>query len=222
MPKKIIINENQEKLLGIKLQEAALDSFSLQELSNISSFRGRVQYCRQMLGFPIGNGSSRITFQIDDEKVLKLAKNEKGIAQNETEWDPLASQNYGMIPKLFECDENYNWIIVEYVLPAKKADFQECLGVSFDTYLKFVITVYNQYARRKPYYATLSDEEYDYLYENNQWFQDLYYYMADYQLPYGDLIRIANLGMCMRNGEPTIVILDSGLNDDVWNRYYKR
>ena len=97
MPKKIIINENQEKLLGIKLQEAALDSFSLQELSNISSFRGRVQYCRQMLGFPIGNGSSRITFQIDDEKVLKLAKNEKGIAQNETEWDPLASQNYGMI-----------------------------------------------------------------------------------------------------------------------------
>ena len=87
--------------------------------------------------------------------------------------------------------------------------------------MKFVITVYNQYARQKAYYATLSDEEYDYLYENNQWFQDLYYYMADYQLPYGDLIRIANLGMCMRNGEPTIVILDSGLNDDVLNKYYR-
>ena len=106
MAKKIIINEKQEKLLGIKLQEAALDSFSLQELSNISSFRGRVQYCRQMLGLPIGNGSSRMTFQIDDEKVLKLAKNEKALhkmKRSGTHWHPKIMewyQNYLNVMKI--------------------------------------------------------------------------------------------------------------------------
>lgn len=38
-----------------------------------------------MLGNPIGNGSSRMVFQISDERVLKVAKNAKGIAQNEAE-----------------------------------------------------------------------------------------------------------------------------------------
>ena len=70
----IIISEEQEKIL----KEAADDRFSTQELSAIPSFKGKVDYCTKHLGRYIGKGSSRITFQIDDEKVLCNAFSIKG------------------------------------------------------------------------------------------------------------------------------------------------
>lgn len=83
MPKKIIISENSIKILS----EAMMEGFRIDTLRNLSSFKKRVDYCKQYLGNPIGNGSSRIVFQIDDETVLKLAKNRKCITQNELEYD---------------------------------------------------------------------------------------------------------------------------------------
>jgi len=45
--------------------------------------------------------------------------------------------------------------------------------------------------------------------------------MGDYQLPSGDLTRISSYGMVKRNGTPQIVLIDSGLNDDIYNTYYR-
>lgn len=82
----------------------------------IPTYAGKVRYCKRHLGFPIGNGSARIVFQLDDEKCLKLAKNRKGIAQNGAEYD--------------SADDD-SWIVTEYVLPAKQKDFKQCLGILF-------------------------------------------------------------------------------------------
>ena len=79
--KKIIINENQIK----QLKEAINYGFSFERLKQISSFNGKMRFCKEFLGDSIGRGSSRLVFQIDDEWVLKLAMNSKGIAQNEEE-----------------------------------------------------------------------------------------------------------------------------------------
>lgn len=68
----------------------------------------------------------------------------------------------------------------------------------------------------------LSDEEFSEMCENNEWFESLYSYMADYQLPSGDLQRLANLGMVLRDGQLEIVILDSGLTQQIYDEYYKR
>ena len=198
------------------------DSFSLEELSQLPTFVSRLNYCKQHLGNPIGNGSSRTVFQIDDGKCLKLAKNAKGIAQNEVEYDRHV-ESYDVTPSLFEQDDDNKWIITEYVLPAKAQDIKECLGIDFKTFCDFVKCCYNCYAYngyKRP--TEMSEEEFVELLDSNQWFNDLYYYMADYQLPCGDLLRLSNLGMVMRYGEPQIVILDSGLNNDVYNKYYKR
>ena len=71
---KIIISEQQEKLIAsLMLKEAMRDEFSFDKLKNIPSLKGRLEYCKQMLGYSIGSGSSRCVFQLDDEKVLKLA-----------------------------------------------------------------------------------------------------------------------------------------------------
>lgn len=213
--KSIIIKESQLPLLS----EAMDDSFNFEELSKIPTYAGKVRYCKRHLGFPIGNGSARIVFQLDDEKCLKLAKNRKGIAQNGAEYDKYA-ESYGVTPNLYDSADDDSWIVTEYVLPAKQKDFKQCLGIDFNTFRHFVIACYNCYARR-PIHTDMSDEYFSQLCDENEWLYQLYCYMADYQLPCGDMLRLANLGMVMRDGEPQIVILDSGLTQQIYDEFYR-
>ena len=37
-----------------------------------------------------------------------------------------------------------------------------------------------------------------------------------------DFLAIQNWGLAIRNGEPWLVLLDSGLREEIWNTYYKR
>ena len=87
----MILNEQLKRMKNmIKLienvDEAYPASFNMEEFKNMKSFNQRIQYCEQNLQ-RISSGSSRIVYRIDDEKVLKLAKNKKGLAQNEAEVD---------------------------------------------------------------------------------------------------------------------------------------
>lgn len=79
------ISEHMRKILemaGIEepLEEMAYPTnFNLNEFSQISTFIGRKKYCDERLQ-KIGAGSSRIVYRVDDEKVLKIAKNKKRIS----------------------------------------------------------------------------------------------------------------------------------------------
>jgi hypothetical protein len=221
----ICITESQYK--SLLLNEAQDDVFSLEELSAIKSFRGRYNYCVQHIGNHVGKGSSRATFQLSDEKVLKLAINEKGIAQNSQEGQKdYYLEQLDVIPKLFETDDDYKWIISEYVLPAKAQDFKVCLGVDENTFYRFIITDWVERcgtARDKQIqeYNMLSKGKYEELLENENlipWDD----YIGNYRPSYGDMVARRNYGMTMRNGYPTIVLLDSGLTDEIWNQYYNR
>lgn len=100
------------------LNEAMSDGFSFDELKNIGTFSGRMRYCKEKLGFPIGSGSSRVCFQLDDDRILKLARNEKGIAQNEVEGRiDYYLDGLDIRPEIFdETDfQNNLFIVCEYV-----------------------------------------------------------------------------------------------------------
>ena len=59
--------------------------------------------------------------------------------------------------------------------------------------------------------------------ENNQFASEVYDYFSNYQnASFGDLRRISTYGLAKRNGKEYIVILDSGLSDEVYNKYYRR
>lgn len=217
MPTKtIIITEEQ-------LKEAMLPEFSFDKLETLYNFKDRLQYCRQYLGNPIGSGSSRVIFQLDDEKCLKLAKNNKGIAQNEAEAIDGADR-YSIGTEVFKYPGNFFYIVSEYVLPAKESDFQHCLGISFKEFQNFVIQSYKYYASRKEtyyLYGGMDDEQFSELLEENDWLSQLYNYMSDYHLPYGDLTRLSSYGICRRDGDTEIVVLDSGFNDTT-SKLYRR
>ena len=221
-PSKLVYRTDESRN---RLTEAQDSQFSLQMLSSINSFNQRLAYCKEHLGKIIGNGSSRVVFQINGQTCLKLAKNQKGIAQNEheSEW---YKQSLDCFPKIFDCDDaNDSWIVCEYVLPAKPEDFKHCLGMTWDEFVSFIGSCYNEYDRnrfRRTSYSKMPDEQFYNLIENNDTLHDIYDYMTSYQAPMGDLTRIANYGMVRRYNKDLIVILDHGLSDAIWDEYYKK
>lgn len=79
MSKKIYITESQYKnIIG---EMAYPVSFNFDEFKSLKSFAQRVRYCDEHLQ-KLGSGSSRIVYVVDNDKVLKLAKNKKGLAVN--------------------------------------------------------------------------------------------------------------------------------------------
>ena len=199
-----------------KLNEAVSDEFSFETLKSLPSFNQRLTYCKEHLGPNIGQGSSRIVFQLTDEICLKLAKNEKGIAQNELEFRN--SDDYfidNLFPKVFdESDsENYLFLVSEYVLPAKKSDFNIVENISFNDFETILIRL--RQGRR------LTQEEND-IYGESDLVRGIYDYAMNYNVPIVELIRIQNYGLVYRDNQATIVLLDSGFNDDIYRQHYSR
>lgn len=213
--KTIVITDKQRNMLT----EAMDNVFSLEELSNINSYKGRFNYCTQHLGKHIGKGSSRVTFQIDDEKVLKLAWNEKGVAQNQEE-----AGAYGddIFPHIFETDNNDLWLVSEFVLPAKAQDFKHCFNMTFDRFVQFIYAC-GRYRFGMKLWNSMSEDEWIDLLENNQDLRAFDEYIGDYGgFVIGDMTRLVNYGLTKRNDEAHIVLLDSGFSEDVYNTYYRR
>lgn len=230
---KTFLTENEKNKLVERIvkkcliQEAAMDTFSLETLNSINSFSKRVKYCKEQLGMPIGNGSARIVFQIDDEKVLKLAKNEKGIAQNEEENNRYYAMYDNILPRVYDCADNYSYLVSEFVLPAKSADFKHVFGLTFKEFTDAIKMFYNQYAlpnkKQHLYYRKDwkdSDEFWDML-ESNEELGEINNYLCAMQYdPINDLFGIRNWGLCKREYGETLVILDNGLSEEVYNNFY--
>ena len=220
---KIRITEQQCR----NLLEARMEGFRLDVLMSASSFSERVRYCTEMLGRPIGNGSSRVVFQVDDDCVIKLAKNPKGIAQNLEELRVFGENYLSSTPKLFNGsdDENGLWIITEYVLPAKASDFKKVLGITFKEISEFAYCVDGSFKSNGRKYSIKMSELYE-KYKDNDDVVDLLNNIHELEgtmdSSASDLTRLVNWGMCMRNGKPTFVFLDCGLNQEIFNKYYRR
>ena len=211
----ICISEQQLKTL----KEAMDDTFSLDVLSSLPSFNARFKYCTEHLGKHIGKGSSRATFQIDDESVLKLAWNDKGVGQNEEE-----ERAYGddIFPQVKDYDPNGLWLISEFVLPAKAQDFKHCFNMTFKQFCSFIRSC-GSYRFGRRYWDIMEEEEWLNWLENNEELQAFDDYIGNYgRIVVGDMCRLCNYGLTKRDGEAHIVLLDSGLTEDVWNNYYKR
>ena len=226
----IKINDRQEDIIKNEIiKEAVGFGFSIEYMKQIRSLKGRYEYCKKFLGNPIGRGSSRVVFQYDDHWVIKLALNSKGIGQNEVEYDKFSDWSVEVFPKVYEdfSDiENFKFITTEYVLPAKDEDFKHCLGVNFKTYCN-VLCTWQRWKNGKKWYipfgcSELSADEIEKITTYGNW-HDFEWYFQNYDIQgFDDLIRISSYGMTNRNGELEIVILDAGLNDEVWKKYYKR
>ena len=227
---KLVITESQ--FLVIKeliLNETVYpEEFNLKIFDEINSFAGRIRYCENRLK-RISQGTGRIVYLIDNDKVLKLAKNRKGIEQNWNEFS--ISNNCEIVAKVLNADkQNGLWIVSEYARRATAQDFKRLIGYGINFVREFVNLSKSQYSRYpwNKWNPTSEQEEFfeqmmDDNFPNAWWFRELNDYLVNYQLEStGDLLRPSSWGVVNRNGEEIIVLVDYGLTDETYERFYRR
>lgn len=227
MPHTIILNEEQytklyKKLVKENIEDNNFDVSALYQLPKISD---KNKYCAERLP-RVGAGSSRIVYKINDNIVIKLAKNQKGIAQNEVELNFAEESN--LFPQLYDYDKkDTTWIISEYARRATSQDFMRLTGHNFKFVKEFIELVSSQYSRYRRWAPT---PEQDKFYErvmnfdepNSEFFYEINEYLTNYQInTIGDLMRPSSWGVAQRQNGDELVIVDYGLTDDVFDKHYK-
>lgn len=209
----------------LKIDEELIDEmaypseFNPEEFKNLTSYSSKIKYAKDKLLGKLGSGSSRAVFKIDDEKVLKVALNNKGIAQNEAEAQGY-KQNYDVIAKVFDVDDDYMWVEMELAKKISPKRFEQLSGMWFKELTDFL----RMSRSLKPIFYLLTQERFDY-YINNEdgWPRSLSDFVNDFNYPVpGDFAKISTYGEVLRNGEPTVVVIDFGATDDVLTTYYRR
>lgn len=217
-------------------------AFSFKELNELRTYAAKKRYLESHLE-KIGTGSSRIVYRVDDEKVIKLAKNRKGLAQNEVEADR-SSYPTDLFAKVYEYDDNYYWIEMEVARKPKKSDVKSLYGIPFELITDFIKKEYSyrggdiyKYKWVRPTDRNFNKFWDDYM-EACNGEDTLYFEMTEKLLnllndiddyigncmcnwsDIGDWMRLANWGIVTRNGEEHLVIIDNGLNDEIYKTHY--
>lgn len=196
-------------------------SFSMEQFNSIPSYKGKFKYAVEHLQ-KMTSGSARVIFKIDEEKVLKLAKNEKGLAQNNIETDGYL-RNHPITAQVFDYDDKHDrpyWLEMQLAKKVSPKRIQQLTDFTLDD----INTLLRDVSRRnghKSIFAPASPELQKKA-DNSEWFNDLQDMALNmgFILP-GDFGRASTYGEVIRDGKPAIVVVDFGLTEDVWNDYYK-
>lgn len=218
--KKQVNKDIKNRLIEQLMDEEYPSTFDMEHFKTLSKFVERVRYCDQHLK-KISSGSARIVYLVDDKMVLKLAKNQKGIAQCETEIQWGGDSYFDeILARTIEYHPDGLWVEMELARKVKKSDFSVLEdGINFDEFGKYLKNFELENNGRKPFY-NMTDAHKEILNEN-QFTQTICEFMLNTDSPAGDLMRLNSYGIVNRNGEDIIVIIDFGLTNDIYNEYYK-
>lgn len=182
-------------------------------------FAKRIRYAMDR-AHKVGAGSSRVAFVIPYEgrkTVLKVAKNKKGMAQNDAEAQYMSDyylQGLNIVIPMIDYDEKNSqptWIHTEYAEKAKDSDFIRAVGVPLRQFVLYCVAQSGRGDYAVGEYDESKIDTESYLVEN------FINFISNYSdIPIGDFYRLANWGIY--NGKP--VIVDLGLSSEVLKTYY--
>jgi hypothetical protein len=194
-------------------------SFSLEELKKQRGWAGKAKYLDNCL-LKLGSGTARIVYLLEPTKVIKLAKNDKGIAQNEVEAG-LMKDSKGMysnvLAQIIDFDEDYLWVEMEVAKKLDAKTFQNATGMSWKDYSKYI--QYYEWDLKK--LGNYSDEIPQEVMEN-EFFSSMVDVAANLKLSLGDFAKPSTYGIVQRDGEPQVVLIDMGLTQSVFNSHYDK
>lgn len=179
-------------------------------------FKKRIEYAKQMAK-RIGSGSSRVAFEIPYQgrkTILKVAKNGKGMAQNEQESQMLNDyylNQLGLFIPMIDYDEQSStptWIHTEFADKASNSDFiAACGGKPED-----LVTYAKQYfgkKRRGFGNPEVIDGE-------SELAVDFIDFTGNFDANIDDYSALQNWGKY----KGKLVIIDAGLSDDIYKQHY--
>jgi len=216
--KKLSENMTFELLENMMVDEDYPTTFDMDHFKTLTKFAERVRYCEEHLK-RISSGSARIVYMVDDTKVLKLAKNQKGLAQNEVEIQWGQDSYFGSIlAHTFMYHPDDLWVEMELARKVSKKDFQRLTDCTIDEMNDYLIN-FNEINRgKRPIFSM--DPEVKARLDENEFVSAIVDFMANIGAPAGDFGRLNSYGIIQRGGQDDIVLIDFGLTNDVYQTYY--
>jgi hypothetical protein len=202
--------------------EAYPQTWDIEKFKSLRSFNQRIKYCEENLQ-RISSGSSRIVYKIDDEKVLKLAKNKKGLAQNEIESEYSQYNDLSdILARTFEYADDNTWVEMELARKVTAPIFKQIVGFKWDDFVK---AMNKQYYRVNPsktvrWYRDEPNTEIEEKMWENEFCYSMFSLLGNYDIPVGDLVKFSSYGVVNRGGKDTVVLIDYGLNQENYDSYY--
>ena len=183
----------------------------LKNISELETYISRKEYAEKNLKH-LSSGSSRIVYLTPEKTIVKMAKNDRGIAQNKAE-NNSGKLNSKYLNKPLDCASNYSWIEVPYLEKITTKDFKEMTGLDFDEFgdaIRYNLkSISGNTDKEKP-------ENYDVI-SKNPMFKEIGAVAKELDLMPGDLARISSFGK--KDNHP--VLIDVGLTKNVFEEFYE-
>lgn len=156
---------------------------------------------------------------------------------------------YTIFPKFYYACPSDRWIVVERVIPASAEDFYQTVGMHFDKtedrdtldvsedfvdyYTDEVMDNFNLNFSFKDFIlwswrkgdddakSTAYDQKFLSVAKKNRQLVEIFKLVKSHKLALADLYAMSSWGIVNRNNKPSLVLLDSGLNMEVLNKYYE-
>jgi hypothetical protein len=180
----------------------------LKELSKIETFKDRIEFAEKNLKH-LSSGSSRVIYVTPENTVLKLAKNNRGIAQNKVEANPKMKSKF--INETLSTDPNGIWKISPYLEKITEKEFEKMVGIPFKDFgdaMSYGLQDVSGNKHDKP-------NNFDKI-EKTEIYKELVANGKKFKLLGGDLARISSYGQ--EDGHP--VVLDAGLTKSIYDEFY--
>lgn len=180
----------------------------LKNIEGLETYKARVDYAEKNLK-RLSSGSSRVVYILPDDSVLKLAKNDRGLAQNKAESNPKMKSKF--LNKIIRKADNHAWINTTYLDKITEKEFEKLTDVNFKDFgkaIKYGLKSLSGSTKKKP-------ENFEDI-EKTKLYSELYRLGKEFKLLPGDMARISSWGC--RDNHP--VLLDAGLTKDIFDKYY--
>ena|ERR1035437_2792412 len=182
----------------------------LKNLEGLETYNARKKYAEKNFKH-LSSGSSRIVYLTGDDTVVKLAKNDRGIAQNEVESNPKMKSKY--LNSIISFAKNNSWLETHFLDKITEKEFKEMTGLEFEDFDNAISyglrDVSENSGKEKPdNFEKVSKSDI---------FKEVKSFSEKFNLMPGDIGRISSWGT--KDGKP--ILIDSGLSSDVYEEFYE-
>jgi len=200
-------------LAASKSEELPKDSSNLKtvlkNLEKLETYQARTKYAEKNLKH-LSSGSSRIVYETDNKTIIKMAKNDKGIAQNKAEANPKMKSKF--LNEIISQAKNFSWLETHYLEKIIEKDFKKMTDIDFDDFgdaIRYGLKDISDSSKSKPkHFGEISKSEI---------YKEMKRIGEKFKLMPGDIARISSWGT--KNNCP--ILIDAGLTKEVFEDYYE-
>lgn len=191
------------------------DHFDISRFKKLDDADTMRAYAAQFLDV-LGTGSSRSAYLLRSKRVLKIALNEKGLAQNEAELDVFTNpRSKPIVAKVYDADAHQRWLVSDLVRPvANVEEFKSLTGLDWVDEFGPLVSAGIQAGRAAPDSPALVKAIVDTARENNLLSADIM------QTDFSKGVNKNTLGHWGKTPDGRVVLLDYGYTAGVYITHY--